>query len=314
MTQAPTWNVVVVGSANTDYTVRGRELPKPGESVLGEQFYIGQGGKGANQAVAAARLQARVSFIGRIGRDDRGDAMLRQLQAEGVDTQYLVRDDKAATGAAVIQVAESGEKQIFAASNANANLSLEDIRRAESIKNTRMLVTQLEVPLETILEAARIAYEAGAKIILDPAPPREIPDELLKLLHAIKPNSSEAEKITGIKIKDRASARQAAEKLLGRGVQAAAIQAGDEGNLLVWQNGEAWLPKIPVKSVDATGAGDAFTAALAVALAEGQSWDEAGHFANAAAALKTTKMGAQEGQPTRQAVLDLVAAVKRNQR
>jgi ribokinase len=313
MTQTPIWNVVVVGSANTDYTIRGRELPKPGESVLGEQFLIGQGGKGANQAVAAARLQAHVSFVGRIGIDDRGDAMLRQLQKEGVDTQYLIRDQNAVTGAAVIQVAESGEKQILGASNANANLSIEDIRRAEAIKNTQMLVTQLEVPLETVLEAARIGHEAGAKIILDPAPPREIPAELLQLLYLIKPNSSEAEKLTGIPVKDRASARHAAEKLLGQGVQAVAIQAGDEGNLLVWQNGESWLPKIPVKSIDATGAGDAFTAALAVALAEGQSWEEAGHFANAAAALKTTKMGAQEGLPTRKAVLDLVTTVKRNQ-
>jgi ribokinase len=301
-----TWDVVVVGSANTDYTIRGRELPKPGETARGEQFLIGQGGKGANQAVAAARLQARVSFIGRIGRDDRGEMMLNQLQTEGVDTQYLVRDDQAATGAAVIQVAHSGEKQIFTAANANANLSIKDIRRAEAIRQTRILVAQLEVPLETVLEAARLSHQAGAKIILDPAPPREIPDELLRLLYVIKPNSSEAEKLTGIKVKERASARQAADKLLARGVTAVAIQAGDEGNLLVWGDGETWLPKIPVKSVDATGAGDAFTAGLAVALGEGQSWQEAGRFANAAAALKTTKMGAQDGLPDRQAVLDLI--------
>jgi ribokinase len=309
----PKWNVVVVGSANTDYTVRGYELPKPGETVLGKQFQIGQGGKGANQAIAAARLQARVSFVGRIGHDDRGDAMLRQLHSEGVDTQYLVRDQNAATGAAVIQVAQSGEKQIFVAQNANAQLSTDDVRQAEAIKNTQMLVVQLEVPLETVLQAVRLGHEAGAKIILDPAPPTDLPDELLQRLHVIKPNSSEAEKITGIQVEDRTSARRAADNLLGRGVEAVAIQAGDEGNLLVWQNGECWLPKIPVKTVDATGAGDAFTAALTVALAEGQSWDEAGHFANAAAALTTTKMGAQEALPTRQAVLDLVATVKRNQ-
>ncbi|MBI3943200.1 MAG: ribokinase [Chloroflexi bacterium] len=298
MTQTPKWDVVVVGSANTDYTVRGRRLPKPGETAVGEQFQIGQGGKGANQAVAAARLGARVALIARIGSDDRGDAMLKQLRAEGVDTQYVFRDPDAPTGAAVIQVEQSGEKQIFAAPNANGKLASADLQQASVLRNARVVVFQLEIPLETVLEAARSGQASGARLILDPAPPTALPDELIQHLTLIKPNSSEAEQLTGIKVTDRESARRAAYKLLERGVQAVAIQAGNAGNLLVRQEGEIWLPKLPVKSVDATGAGDAFTAALAVALAQGHSWEEAGHFASAAAALTTTKMGAQSSLPS----------------
>jgi len=296
------WDIVVVGGANTDYTVCGHGLPQPGETLVGEQFFIGQGGKGANQAVAAARLGARVAFVGRVGSDDRGDALLRQLRAERVNTDHVIRDEKAATGAAVIHVAESGEKQIFVAPNANYNLSPDNVRGTAAIKNCRIFMTQLEVPLETVLEATRLAYEAGAKIILDPAPPVPLPDELLERVHVIKPNSSEAKTLTKIDVTNRSSARKAADKLMARGVEAVAIQAGEKGNLLVWSDGECWLPRIPVNSIDATGAGDAFAAALGVALAEGQPWEEAGHFANAAAALKTTKMGAQDGLPHRKAL------------
>ncbi len=308
-TGARKYDVVVVGSANTDYTIRGKALPKPGETALGKQFYIGQGGKGANQAVAAARLGARVAFVGRLGNDDRAEAMLRQLQTEGINTDFVVKDPEAETGAAVIHVAESGEKQIFMAPNANGNLSVEDVQRAEVIRQTKILIIQLEIPLETVLEATRLAHESGAKIVLDPAPPIDLPDDLMKRVHVMKPDSHEAQVLTGIEVKDRASARKAADKLLAKGAKAVAVQAGDEGNLLVWKDGEAFMPLIPVESVDATGAGDAFVGALAVALAEGKGWTEAGPFANAAAALKTTKMGAQ-GLPRRQAVLNLAAQVK----
>ena len=304
MSETQTWDVVVVGSANTDYTVRGQHLPKPGETAVGEQFQIGQGGKGANQAVAAARLGAKVAFIGRIGSDERGDAMLQALNNEGVNIQYILRDTETPTGAAVIQVEKSGEKQIFMAPNANSKLTAADIRQIPILRHARIVMMQLEIPLETVLEAAKLADAAGAKLILDPAPPTKLPDELLARLTIIKPNSSEAETLTGVKVTNRNSARHAADKLLQRGVQVVAVQAGGDGNLLVWQEGEVWLPKLPVESVDATGAGDAFAAALAVSLAEGRSWEEAGHFANTAAALKTTKLGAQDALPYRQQVLD----------
>lgn len=308
MASKTTWDIVVIGGANTDYTVRGPRLPKPGETAVGKEFHTGQGGKGANQAVAVARLGAKVTFIARLGNDDRGDAMLKKLNDEGVDTRYVVRDPTTPTGAAVIHVEESGQKQIFSSPNANRKLSVADFRQAaDAVKNAKVLVAQLEVPSPTLIEAVTFAHESGLKIVLDPAPPIEIPDQIIRRITTIKPNSSEAEYLTGIKVTDRDSARQAAQKLLKRGVQVVAVQAGDEGNLLVWNEGEAWLPNFPVKSVDATGAGDAFTAGFAVALCEGKSWEAAGRFASAAAALTTTQLGAQDPLPTHAAVDALLA-------
>jgi ribokinase len=302
-------NIVVVGSANTDYTVRGKHLPKLGETTLGEQFHIDQGGKGANQAVAAARLDAQVALIARIGSDDRGDAMLRQLRDEGVYTQDIARDDEAPTGAAVIQVEEAGEKQIFMAPGANSRLTAEDVCKAAVWHNVQVVIMQLEIPIEAVREAIRLGHESRAKIILDPAPGIKLPDDLLQWLTLIKPNSREAEKLTGIKTTSRDSARRAAKTLLGHGVEAAAVQAGDEGDLLVWHGGEVWLPRIEVESVDATGAGDAFAAGMAVALVEGRSWQDAGHFASATAALTTTKIGAQSALPHRLQVDELMSRV-----
>jgi ribokinase len=299
-------DVVVVGSANTDYTVRGKRLPKPSETAQGDQFLIAQGGKGANQAVAAARLGARVALIARVGNDDRGDAVFKQLRNEDVDTEYVIRDNEMPTGAAVIQVEESGEKQIFMAPNANSKLTVQDVQKSTFLRNARIIVTQLEIPFETVLEVVKIGHETGAKIVLDPAPSIKLSDDFLQRITLIKPNSKEAEGLTGIKVTDQNSARNAANRLIGSGVHAVAIQAGDEGNLLKWQEGEVWLPKVPVNSVDATGAGDAFVAAVAVALAEGQPWEDIGYFANAAAALTTTKLGAQDALPSREEVRQLM--------
>jgi ribokinase len=306
MTETQEWDVLVVGSANTDYTVRGKRLPKPGETAQGDQFLTGQGGKGANQAVAAARLGARVIFIARLGKDDRGDAMLKQLKKEGINTEYVIRDNETPTGAAVIQVEEAGEKQIFMTPNANSKLTAKDVLKSSFLPNIHIIVTQLEIPFETVLEVVRIGYEIGAKIVLDPAPPIKLSDEFLQRITLIKPNSREAEGLTGIKVTDQHSARKAANKLLVSDVKAVAVQAGDEGNLLKWQEGEVWLPKIPIKSIDATGAGDAFVAAVAVTLAEGHPWEEVGHFANTAAALTTTKLGAQDSLPYREEVRQLM--------
>lgn len=300
MSNNATWDVVVVGGANTDYTIRGEELPKPGETIRGAEFQIGQGGKGANQAVAAARLGARVTFVGRLGHDDRGEAMLAQLRQEHVETASVIRDANTPTGTAVVQVGKGGEKQILAVPYANGKVTTADLRDCEAIRDTHVLILQLEISIEAVVEAAKLAHAAGAQVLLDPSPPGEVPDELLRHLTLIKPNSSEAEALTGVKVTDRDSAREAAHQLRQRGVKAISIQAGREGNLLVWPEGEVWLPKLPVESVDATGAGDALMAALGVALAEGRTWEEAGHFATAAAALTTTKVGAQTALPFRQ--------------
>lgn len=299
--------VVVVGGANMDYLVRGKKLPKPGETVMGEEFQEAPGGKGANQALAAARLGADVSFVARVGVDQRGAVIIKHLIEAGVDTKYIARDEEQGSGVALILVGEGGEKQILTAPGANLRFSVEDVRDAmEMIQSARILLIQLEVPLESVMFAARLAHEAGVKVILDPAPPIELPDELLSIVNVIKPNAREAGALTGIDVQDRTSARKAAKLLLDRGVGAVAVQAGGEGNLIVTSDEEHWFPLIPVESVDATGAGDAFAAGLAVALSEERPWSEAGAWASAAAALKTTKLGAQAGLPTRREVLKLL--------
>ena len=303
-----TYDVVVVGGANVDYLVRGPALPTPGATVRGTEFQEAPGGKGANQAVAAARLGAHVALVARVGADRRGDDLLERLAAEGVETCYVVRDQSERTGVAVVQVDARGEKQILTAPGANLRLGVGDVEAAGPlIRSARVLLTQLEAPLDTAMEAARVAHDAGARVVLDPAPAIPLPDELLRLLDVIRPNAGEARVLTSVEVRDRASARRAADVLLARGAGAAVVQAGGEGNLLVWSSGEYWLPHIPVVSVDATGAGDAFAAALAVQLAEECSLPEAGRFASAAAALATMKLGAQAALPGRAEVLALLA-------
>ena len=301
----------MVGGANSDFLVRGTQLPKPGETVDGEEFMIAGGGKGANQAVAAARLGSRVAFIACLGRDRRGDALEKLLRAEGLNTGHLYRDSMAPTGAALVMVDKSGEKQIFCAPGANHKLTPSRIRSAAAtIRSARVLLIQFEVPMPAVLAAAKIAHDAGVRIVLDPAPPAKPPASLLRIIDVIRPNSSEAKALTSINVNDVRSACRAAQKLFSRGVKAVAIQAGNAGDLIVWPDGELLLPRMKVKTVDATGAGDAFAAGFSVALAEGRSYAEAGVFANAAAALATTKMGAMPAMPRRAEVQRLLAAAR----
>jgi ribokinase len=305
------WDVVVVGGANMDYLARGPSLPKPGDTVQGTQFQQAPGGKGANQAVAAARLGAQVALVSRVGTDECGDIVLRRLVVEGVDTRFVLRDRHAPTGVAVIQVDARGEKQILTAVGANEWLAVGDVEAAASaIRNARVVLMQLEVPVNTVVMAARIGREAGAQLILDPAPPTALPDELFEILDVIRPNADEAEVLTGVKVTDRRTARDAASRLLARGVGAAVVQAGSEGDLVVWGDGEHWLPRILVESVDSTGAGDAFAGALAVMIAEGRPLVQATRFASAAAALTTTKLGAQAALPHRNEVFELIDRIE----
>jgi ribokinase len=304
-------DVVVLGGANSDYLVRGPKLPDPGETVEGDAFQAAPGGKGANQAVAVARLGGRVAFVGCVGQDPRGDDLLSRLQTEGVQTGQVVRTTQAPTGVALIFVGERGQKQIVVAPGANRRMQVHDVEAAvEAITTSRVLLTQLELPLECVTAGLRIAHRAGVRVVLDPAPARRLPRALLSLVDVIRPNAAEAGTLTGITVKTRASARKAARALLDQGVRAVAIQAGDEGNLLLWNGGERWLPKIPVLTVDATGAGDAFVAALSLRLAQGIAFEDAGPFASAAAALTTTVLGAQAGLPRREAVLRLLERLK----
>ena len=299
-------SIVVVGGANYDYLARGPKLPAPGDTVEGDLVDDAPGGKGANQAVAAARLGARVTFVGRIGQDERGDRVLAAFHRDQVDTTRVIRDPTAPTGVALVQVDGSGQKQILAVGGANRRLTPDDVQAAaQVIAAADLLLIQLEVPLDAVRTAVQLAHKAKVKVLLDPAPPIPLPDELLRLVDAIKPNSGEAKVLTGIDVRDHRSAHAAAADLLRRGVRAVAIAAGQEGILAMWQGGELWLPRVPVKSIDATGAGDAFAAALGVALAEGRSFAEASSFANAAAALATTIVGAQAALPFRDAVIAL---------
>jgi len=309
----PKCDVVVAGGANTDYLVRGPRLPKPGETVQGDVFVPADaGGKGANQAVAAARLGARAAFVGRVGADARGESLLRRLNAEGVVAQHVAIDKRVATGVALINVDEDGEKQILVAPGANLRLSAGDVKRAGSlIQNARVLVLQFEVPMKANLAAAELAHRAGVPVVLDPAPAARAPRKLLRLVSVIRLNEHEAEALTRVKVSGRESARKAVRRLLAHGIRVAIVAAGADGNLAVWRNAEGryeelWLRKLPVKSIDATGAGDAFAAGLAVALSEDHSVAEAAVFANAAAALTTTKLGAQPALPKRGAVLSLL--------
>jgi len=299
-------DVLVVGGANTDYLVRGQRLPRPGETVEGERFLESAGGKGANQAVAAARLGANVAFVGRVGNDARGRALVETLRAEGVDTSLVVFDHETATGVALVSVDAHGEKQIMTAPGANARLSADDVHAATvQIANASVVLVQLEVPIDAVEAAIHLGRAAGAKVVLDPAPARLLAEEMLVDVHVIRPNAAEAEALTAVDIDCRASACTAAKNLIRRGVGAAII-AAPGGDLVVSGDDEMWLPHRKVDVVDTTGAGDAFAAALATCLALGEDLFVAARFANAAAALATTRVGAQAGLPRRHEVLELL--------
>ncbi len=308
MTQAR-WDVVVVGGANLDFLVRGERLPAPGETITGDVSDESAGGKGANQAVAAARLGARVVLIGRVGADRRGDLIRQRLEKEGVATHQLRRDSEAATGVALVMVDRQGQKLIMATPGANANVSEEDLRMASPvIREGRVLLMQLELPIPIVERAAQIAKGAGRMVILDAGPGRELPDSVLQNLDVIRANAHEAGILTGRAVHNLEDARIAAQTLRQRGVGAAIVGAGSQGDLILSREGELRLPWQPVDAVDATGAGDAFTATLAVCRGEGLSWSESGPCASAAAALKTTKLGAQAGLPRRAELVKFIEA------
>jgi ribokinase len=300
-------DIVVVGGANWDYLVRGPHLPQSGETVMGDQFHEAAGGKGANQACGAARLGARVALVARVGRDNRGDSLVSQLIKQGVNCDFIVQDPVLQTGIALVMVDWQAEKQILTAPGANAWLTIADVKGATSaIQGARWLLAQLEVPLDAVREAIELAHKFDTRVMLDAAPAMQLSDDLLRLVHVIRANAGEAQALTGIRVHDFDSARQAAQQLMQRGVEAVVIQAGPQGNLVVSADVEQLLPEIEVPAVDTTGAGDAFAAAMAVMLAEQHPLIEAASFANAAAALKTTVLGAQAGLPQRQTVLALL--------
>ncbi|MBN9680800.1 MULTISPECIES: ribokinase [unclassified Corallococcus] len=302
--------IAVVGGVATDYLVHGRSFPEPGGSAEGDVFQEALGGKGANGAVAAVRLGARASLVARVGSDGRGLRQVAWLEREGVALEGVVPDAEAPSSAVLVMVDGHGRKQTFFSPGANHRLSIRDVlRSAERIATAKVLLVQLEVPLDAVQAAVRLARAAGVRVVLDPAPAVPLPEVLLEDVHVIRPNAVEARALTGIPVHGRASARRAARNLLLRGVGAAII-AAPGGSLLVSREEEAWLPELPVDTVDTTGAGDAFSAALCVALAEGQSLLSAARFAHAAAAIATTRLGTQAGLPYRDEVEGLLADVR----
>jgi len=296
----PAPRICVVGSANVDLTFRTPRLPRPGETLTSHSFHLGFGGKGANQAVAAARLGARVSFVARLGNDAFGQDSLRRYRVEGLDTTSVRADADRPTGVAAIIVDDQAQNCILVASGANAGLSPQDVREAApAIQNADLLLCELGIPLEAILEAFRLARSAGVRTVLTPAPAVALPEELLQLCDLCVPNETEIELLTERAIGSIGETEAAAAELRRRGVRSVVVTLGGRGALLLDGDGVAHIPAIPVKAVDPTGAGDAFTAGLAVFWGEGLALREAARRASAVAALTVTRPGTQAAFPTR---------------
>jgi len=295
--------IVVVGSSNTDMVIKLDRLPRPGETVIGGEFLTAAGGKGANQAVAAARAGGMVSFIARVGRDSLGDEAIEGFVRDRIDVSRVTRDAKAPTGAALIFVAKDGENSIAVASGANDRLTPADISRARPLlERARVVLMQLETPIATVDAAARIAQANGALVILNPAPARQLPAALLGRISLLTPNEVEAELLTGIRATNASSAERAVVRLRRRGVKAVVLTLGRQGALVADERGIRRVPGFKVAAVDTTAAGDIFNGALAVGITEGRELDDAVRFANAAAAISVTRWGAQPSAPTRRAI------------
>ena len=301
-------NILVVGSSNTDMIIRVPRIPKPGETILGGEFAMAQGGKGANQAVAAARAGGRVTFVARVGDDMFGTRSLENFEADGLDVRFLVRDRTASSGVALINVAPDGENAISVASGANAVLSEKDVAAAaEAFDSADILLVQLETPPETVRAAAGMARMRGLPVVLNPAPARPLDDELLACVSVLTPNASEAELLTGVAVSPEDGARRAARALRRRGPEVVVITLGERGCFASSGDFEGRVPPFPVRAVDTTAAGDVFNGALAVALAEGSGLADALRFASAAAALSVTRRGAQPSAPEREEIRRFLA-------
>jgi len=299
----PHSKIVVVGSSNTDMIIQLDRIPRPGETLLGGEFTSAAGGKGANQAVGAARAGGDVTFIARVGKDIFGDQAVAGFRKDGINVNHVFRDAAAPSGVALIFVAKDGENSIAVAGGANGKLSPADVKRAAKvIRFAAVLVAQLETPLATVQAAADIAAKAGVRFILNPAPARLLPDKLLKLVSILTPNETEAELLTGIKVTNEAAAAKAAAKLRSRGVQTVILTLGSRGAFIADDSGNQLVAGFKVKAVDTTAAGDIFNGALAVALAEGKALPAAVLFANAAAAISVTRLGAQPSVPSRKEI------------
>ncbi len=301
-------NVVVVGSTNFDFVVKAERMPKEGETLMVGDLRFFPGGKGANQAVAVARMGAKASFLSCVGQDIIGDFLIRDLEAGGIDTAWVKRTPQRSTGCAFIMLFPNGNNCITVDPAANLALTPGDVERArEVIERADAVASVLEIPLEVVEAAFRVARKSGTLTVLDAGPPRDVPSEILRLADVVSPNETELARLTGADVSGRVSAREAAEKLLARGVGTVVLKLGGDGSMLVTAQGAEHFPAYKIDAVDPTAAGDAFTAAFTVEYAGGSKIEDAIRFANGAGALAATKLGAQSSLPTRQEVEAFVA-------
>jgi ribokinase len=289
--------IVVIGSSNTDMIVKVPKIPAPGETVLGNEFLTVQGGKGANQAVAAARAGGEVTFVACVGNDTFGDEAVASYKKEGINTNYIKRTGDAATGVALINVAASGENSISVAPGANSLLTPSDIEQLDSlIHSADIILMQMEIPLQTIQKVAEMASVATIPVILNPAPAQKLPKQLLEMISLLTPNEHEAALIAGTE-GNQSSPQELAEILSGMGVKQSIITLGSNGAYFYNDHTSGTVKGMKVDAIDTTAAGDTFNGYLAVAMASGESIDHAIQIANKAAAISVTRLGAQPSIP-----------------
>ncbi len=293
-------SIVVVGSSNTDMVIKADHFPLPGETILGGNFFMFPGGKGANQAVAAARLGGRVTFIAKTGNDIFGKQAIQLFRKEGINVDFILSDENSPSGVALITIDMKGENTIVVAPGANGSLKPDDVQKAEKqVEQAEIVLVQLEIPIEAVTYVINLASDLRKKVILNPAPAQLLPDELLKQLYIITPNESEAGILLGMKINGLESVKVAAKNLFEKGVKNVVITLGADGAYLYNSNGGIHIPGLKVTPVDTTAAGDVFNGALAVAISENKALTDAITFANNAAAISVTRMGAQASAPYR---------------
>ena len=301
-------HIIVVGSLNMDLVVRSPRHPLPGETLLGSDFHTFPGGKGANQAVAAARVGGIVAMVGRVGSDDFGVALLQNLAANGVDTVHVRRDEEAATGVALITVAANGQNTIVVAPGANGSVVANDVAAARALfGDGDVLLLQLEIPVPAVARAVDEARKRGTRVVLNPAPAQPLDAALLKHVDVLVPNQSELGLLTGMAVESVDEVTAAAQALRAMGVKNVIVTLGSEGVLVLDETNTSLLPPYAVDVVDTTAAGDAFVGAFAVALGRGSTLVEAARWGNAAGALAVTKAGAQPSLPSRAELEQMLA-------
>ena len=293
--------IIVIGSSNVDMVVRTSHLPAPGETILGGEFFMNQGGKGANQAVAIKRLGGNLIFMATLGNDVLGRQSVGYFKKEGIDTRYIALDEDSASGVALISVDDHAENSIVVASGANMLLNEQDVdKMLEEMCEGDILLMQLEIPLQTVEYAARKAFGKGVKVVLNPAPARSLPKELFRHLYMVTPNRIEAEMLTGIKIANDADVEKVAEEICAMGVKNVIITLGSKGCLIREEGVSYRIDAFKVEPIDTTAAGDTFNGALCVGLSEGMDLKQAAVMASKASSIAVTRMGAQSSIPYRE--------------